>query len=86
MKAEQIKKVVDSHQKVINIHSRCALTETIWVVEDLLEEEIKHIEETEPQATTTIDDMKSAREVLRNLYHNIDDMETDELVKAQIWN
>lgn len=86
MKAEQIKKVVENHRKVIDIHSRCALTETIWIVEDLLEEEIKHMEETEPQATTTIDDMKRAREVLRNLYHNIDDMDTDELVKARIWN
>lgn len=86
MDAKQIKKVVENHQKVIDIHSRVALSECCWIVEDLLDEEIKFMEENDPKATTTIDEMKIAREVLRNLYHSIDNIETDELVKEHIWN
>ena len=86
MKAEQLKKVVENHRKFIDINSRTELEEMIYVVEDLLEEEIKYLQEHEPQAITTLDETKRAREVIRNLYHDIDDMDTNELVKAQIWN
>jgi hypothetical protein len=86
MTPKQIKKVVENHQRVLDINSRVALSECCWIVEDLLEEEIKYLEETEPTATTTISEMKMAREVIRNLYHSIDDMDTNELVKEHIWD
>lgn len=85
MKAEQLKKVVENHRKFVDIDSRIELEEMIYIVEDLLKEEIKYLQEHEPQATTTLDETKSAREVIRNLYHDIDDMETEELIKAEIW-
>lgn len=86
MKAEQLKDVVERNKKYISIDSRAELELMIEVVEDLLEAEIKYLQEEEPQATTSIDDYKKAREVLRNLYHDIDDMETKDLIEAKIWN
>lgn len=86
MRAEQLKDVVERNKKYISIDSRVELEQMIEVVENLLEEEIKYLQKEEPQATTSLDDYKKAREVLRSLYHDIDDMETTELVKAKIWN
>ena len=86
MKAEQIKKVVEKHRKYINIDSRTELEEMIAVCESLLEEEIKDLKENHPEATRTLNETKIAREVLRNLWHEVDDMDTDELVKQDIWN
>ena len=84
MKAEQIKKVVENH-KSIDIDSRETLQEIVYVVEDLLEEEIKYLQENEPHAFITLDETKRAREVLRNIYHIIGDMDTGELLKAKVW-
>ena len=86
MKAEQIKKVVEKHRKHINIDSRTELEEMIAVCESLLEEEIAYLEKEEPQATRTLDETRIAREVLRNLWHDVEDMETEEIIKAKIWN
>ena len=43
MKAEQLKKVVENHRKFVDIDSRTELEEIIYIVEDLLEEEIKYL-------------------------------------------
>ena len=55
-------------------------------MEDLLEAEIKYLEENNPTETTTISEYKIAQETVKDLYHKIDDMETNELVKLHIWN
>lgn len=88
MKPEQLAKVVKEHQqkKIIDIPSRVALSEMCWLMEDLLEAEIKYLEENEPTETTTISEYKIAQETVKDLYHKIDDMETNELVKLHIWN
>lgn len=85
MKAEQLKKVVENHRRFVDIDSRTELEEMISVVEDLLEEEIKYLKEYEPKATTTLDQTKIAREVLRSLWHDVEDFDTEELVEARIW-
>lgn len=86
MRAEQIKKVVEKHRKYIDIVSRTELEEMISVCESLLEEEIEDLKENHPEATRTLDETKIAREVLRNLWHGVEDMDTDELTKQDIWN
>lgn len=86
MRVEQLKKVVEKHRKYIDIDSRTELEEMIAVCESLLEEEIAYLEKEEPQATRTLDETRIAREVLRNLWHDVEDMDTDELVKQDIWN
>lgn len=86
MRAEQIKKVVEKHRKYISIDSRTELEEMIAVCESLLEEEIAYLEKEEPQATRTLNETRIAREVLRNLWHDVEDMETSELLKQNIWN
>ena len=86
MTPAQLKKVVESHNRVIDIPNRLSVTEMIYLVEDLLVEEIKHLEEKEPYAATTIAETKKAREIVKDLYHSIDGMDTNELVKEHIWN
>lgn len=86
MRAEQIKKVVEKNRKRLNINSRVDLTDMIWLVEDLLKEEIEYLEENEPQATTTIEQTKIAKEIVNDLWNKIEDMDTNELVKEHIWN
>ena len=82
MKAEQLKIVVDKHKKYIDIPSRSALQEMIFVTESLLEEEIKHQEESHPGSAAAA---RMAREILRELYNTVDNMDTAELVKLNIW-
>lgn len=77
MKLEQLKKVVENHKYYIGIESMGELQEMIEIVEDLLVEEIKYLEEDEPYATKTINDTRVAREIVRNLYHTIGDMEAE---------
>ena len=86
MRAEQLKKVVEKHKKYIDIVSRTELEEMIAVCESLLEEEIAYLEKEDPQATRTLDETKIAREVLRNLWHDVEDMKTEEIIKQDIWN
>lgn len=86
MKPSQLKKVVENNRKRLAINSRCELTNMIWLVEELLEAEIKCLKEEEPTATTTIHEAEIARETLRDLYSKIDGMDTNELVKEHIWN
>lgn len=86
MTPTQLKKVIENHNRVINIPNRLSVTEMIYLVEDLLVEEIKYLEEKEPCATKTIAETKRAREIVRDLYHSIDGMDTNELVKERIWN
>jgi hypothetical protein len=74
VKVEQLEKVMESHKKDIYISCNTDIAEMIFVVEDLLEEEIKYLQEEEPEAVITLEETKIAREVLRNLYHQISDM------------
>ena len=86
MTPSQLKKAVEDNRKRIPINSRAELTNMIWLVEDLLEAEIKYLEEYEPSATTTINETKIAREAVRDLYSKVDGMDTNDLVKERIWN
>ena len=54
MKAEQLKKVVENHRKFIDINSRTELEEMIYIVEDLLEEEIKYLQEHESELNSKL--------------------------------
>lgn len=86
MKAEQLKKVVENHERFIDISSRGQVTYTCQFVEDLLRAELEHVKETEPQATVTIAELKKGIEAVKSLWFGIEDMETEELIKAKIWN
>lgn len=86
MKAEQLKKVVKDHKRFIDLSSRGHVTWTCQFVEDLLRAELEHVKETEPQATVTIAELEKGIEAVKSLWFGIEDMDTDELVKARIWN
>ena len=86
MKPEQLKKVVEDHKRFIDLSDRAHVTWTCQFVEDLLRAELEHVKETEPQATVTIAELEKGIEAVKSLWFGIEDMETDELVKAQIWN
>lgn len=85
MKAEQLKKVVEDHKRFIDLSDRGHVTWSCQFVEDLLRAELEYIKETEPQATVTIMELEKGIEVVKSLWFGIEDMETDELVKVQIW-
>lgn len=85
MKAEQLKKVVENHKKNIDITSRAKVTWTCQFVEDLLREELAYLKETEPEAIVTISELERGIDVVKQLWFDIDEMDTDELVKEQIW-
>ena len=86
MRAEQLKKVVEDHKRFIDLSNRAHVTWTCQFVEDLLSAELKHVKETEPQATVTIAELEKGIEAVKNLWFGIDDMDADEIVKARIWN
>lgn len=56
----------------------CELEDVIDFVSDLLEAEAKHIEQTEPYATVTIDRLNRAAYEVYNLHDTIVEMEIDE--------
>ena len=85
MRAEQLKEVVNNHKRFIDIDSRASVTYTCQFVEDLLRAELEHVKETEPQATVTIRELETTIRTVMGLWCDIDDMETEELVKAEIW-
>ena len=85
MKAEQLKKVVENHKKNIDITSRAKVTWTCQFVEDLLREELEYMKETEPEAIVTISELERSIDIVKQLWFDIDEMDTDELVKEQIW-
>lgn len=86
VKAEQLKKVVENHQRFIDLSDRAHVTWSCQFVEDLLRAELEHVKETEPQATTTIKELEKGIEAVKSLWFSIEDMETDDLVKLHIWN
>lgn len=85
MTAEQLKKVVDYHKRFIDIPSRSSVSCTCDFVEDLLKAELDYLKEYEPRAIVTMREINTAIQVLSSLYHDIEDMDTEELIKAEIW-
>lgn len=85
MKAEQLKKIVEDHKRFIDLSDRGHVTWTCQFVEDLLRAELEYVKETEPQATVTIAELEKGIEAVKSLWFGIEDMDTDELVKARIW-
>ena len=86
MKAEQLKGVVDTHKRHIDLSSRSKVTWTCQFVEDLLREELDYLKENEPMAFNSIRDLETAIRTVQELWFDIDDMDTNELVKHRIWN
>ena len=86
MKAEQLKNVVDNHKKYIDVSSRAKVTWTCQFVEDLLREELEYFKENEPRAFVSIDELEKAIRSVRDLWFSIEDMDTNELVKQNIWD
>lgn len=86
MKAEQLKKVVEDHKRFIDLSDRAHVTWACQFVEDLLRAELEDVKETEPQATVTIAELEKGIEAVKSLWFEIEDMETNDLVKAHIWD
>ena len=86
MRVEQLKEVVENHNKYIDISSRAKVTYTCKFVEDLLREELDHLKETEPQAFVSIRELENAIRTVMYLGYDIEDMETEDIMKAKIWN
>ena len=86
MKAEQLKSVVDNHKKYIDVLSRAKVTWTCQFVEDLLREELEYLKENEPRAFVSIDELEKAIRSVQDLWFSIEDMDTNELVKQNIWD
>lgn len=86
MTAEQLKEVVTKHRKYIDIDSRVRLEDMILLVEDLLREELKNLQDNEPYATVLIRQTAEAIQGVKDLYNTIESMETEDIVKASIWD
>lgn len=86
MKIEQLKGVVDTHKKYIDVSSRAKVTWTCQFVEDLLREELEYLKENEPRAFVSIDELEKAIRSVQDLWFDIEDMDTNELVKQHIWD
>lgn len=86
MKAEQLKNVVDIHKNYIDVSSRAKVTWACQFVEDLLREELNYLKENEPMAFNSIRDLEVAVRTVQELWFDIEDMDTNELVKHNIWN
>lgn len=67
--AKQIKKVVDSNRKYLDIPSRSVMTQMIYFVVDLLNEA----------------GYEDAAYFAKALADEVDNMDTEEIVKQQIW-
>ena len=86
MRAEQLKEVVEKHDRYIDISNRAKVTYTCQFVEDLLYEELEYIKETSPYATVTIAELETTIRTVMSLWSDIEDMETEDIMKAKIWN
>ena len=86
MKAEQLKMVVEKHKRFVDIPSRANVTYICQFVEDLLKAELKHIKESEPEAVATITELEKSIDTVKDLWCDIEEMRTEDLVKANIWN
>ena len=86
MKAEQLKMVVEKHKRFVDIPSRANVTYICQFVEDLLKAELKHIKESEPEAVVTIAELERTIDTVKDLWCDIEEMKTEDLVKVNIWN
>ena len=86
MKMEQLKSVVHNHKKHIDVSSRAKVTWTCQFVEDLLREELEYLKENEPRAFVSINELEKTIRSVQDLWFDIEDMDTNELVKQHIWD
>jgi ubiquitin C-terminal hydrolase len=86
MTPKQLKEVVNNHKRYFDIDSRTNVTYICQFVEDLLREELEYTKETEPQAIVSIRELEIAIRTVMSLWCDIEDMDTDELIKEHIWD
>lgn len=86
MRIEQLKEVVTTHRKWVDIDSRVQLEDMILLVQSLLEKEKEDLQENEPYAIVSIRQLAKAIQGVQDLYHIIEDMETEDIVKAGIFH